>query len=97
MPGGLMDLDTFNNTAALGKLIFSETERDELLADMTEIIGIMDNIKELDISYDPVLDNKNVYLPDLRKDGAEASFETAKILANAKQSDNCFVVPKVIE
>jgi aspartyl/glutamyl-tRNA(Asn/Gln) amidotransferase C subunit len=92
-----MDLQTFNNTAELGKLAFSETERNELLADMTEIIGIMDSIRELDITYDPVLDNKNVYLPDLRTDGAEASFETAKMLENAVHSENCFVVPKVVE
>jgi aspartyl-tRNA(Asn)/glutamyl-tRNA(Gln) amidotransferase subunit C len=93
----IMDLQTFNNTAELGKLAFSDEERGELLADVTEIIGIMDSIRELDITYDPILDNKNVYLPDLRTDGAEPSFDTAKILSNAKQSENCFVVPKVIE
>ncbi|MDR0903805.1 MAG: Asp-tRNA(Asn)/Glu-tRNA(Gln) amidotransferase GatCAB subunit C [Ruminococcus sp.] len=92
-----MDLQTFNQIAELGKLTFSDTERDELLTDMTEIIDIMDTVKNADLVYDPLKDNKNVFINELRKDRDEPSFATAKILQNARNMNNCFVVPKVVE
>jgi aspartyl/glutamyl-tRNA(Asn/Gln) amidotransferase C subunit len=92
-----MDIEVFNAVAELGKLTFSDSERDELLADMTDIIGIMDTVKDADLVYDPLRDNKNVYINELRKDAAEDSFPTEKILQNARSMDNCFVVPKVVE
>lgn len=64
---------------------------------MTGIIEIMDTIKEIDISYDPIKDNHNVYLNGLREDRAMDSFPTEKILQNAVNSEKCFVVPKVVE
>lgn len=64
---------------------------------MTNIIEIMDTIKEIDIKYDALADNKNVYLNDLRKDASEPSMPTQKILQNALNSEDCFVVPKVVE
>jgi aspartyl-tRNA(Asn)/glutamyl-tRNA(Gln) amidotransferase subunit C len=92
-----MDLQTFNQIADLGKLTFSDTERDDLLHDMTDIIDIMDTVKNADLVYDPLADNKNVYINELRKDRAEQSFPTEKILQNARNMNNCFVVPKVVE
>jgi aspartyl-tRNA(Asn)/glutamyl-tRNA(Gln) amidotransferase subunit C len=92
-----MDLQTFNQIADLGKLTFSDDERDELLHDMTDIIDIMDTVKNADLVYDPLLDNKNVYINELRKDKSETSFPTEKILQNARNMNNCFVVPKVVE
>lgn len=64
---------------------------------MTSIINIMDTIKDIDIKYDPFADNKNIYLNDLREDISAESFPTEKILANALNSENSFVVPKVVE
>jgi aspartyl-tRNA(Asn)/glutamyl-tRNA(Gln) amidotransferase subunit C len=92
-----MDLQTFNQIADLGKLTFSDAERDELLHDMTDIIDIMDTVKNADLVYDPLLDNKNVYINELRKDRSENSLSTEKILQNARNMNNCFVVPKVVE
>jgi aspartyl/glutamyl-tRNA(Asn/Gln) amidotransferase C subunit len=92
-----MNLQTFNQIANLGKLTFSDNERDELLHDMTDIIDIMDTVKNADLVYDPLLDNKNVYINELRKDKSETSFQTEKILQNARNMNNCFVVPKVVE
>jgi aspartyl/glutamyl-tRNA(Asn/Gln) amidotransferase C subunit len=92
-----MDLQTFNQIAELGKLAFSDEERDLLLADMTDIIGIMDTVKNADLVYDPLLDNKNVYINELRKDSSSESYPTEKILQNARNMENCFVVPKVVE
>lgn len=92
-----MDLQMVSYLSKLGKLNFSEEELERVAKDMTSIIDIMDTIKEIDITYDPLLDNKNVYLKDLRVDESESSMDTQKILKNAVNSGNCFVVPKVVE
>lgn len=68
-----------------------------MAAEMTSIIEIMDTVKEIDVTYDALADNKNVYLNDLREDINADSFPTEKILQNAVQDENCFVVPKVVE
>lgn len=81
----------------LSKLNFTDEELEKVAGDMTSIIEIMDTIKEIDISYDAISDNKNVYFNDLREDISEKSMPTEKILQNATNSDNCFIVPKVVE
>ena len=92
-----MDLEMVKYLAQLSKLKFSEKELEEVAKQMTGIISLMDKVKEIDISYDPLLDNKNIYLNDLRKDEKKESMPTEKILSNAVNSNNCFVVPKVVE
>ena len=83
--------------AELGKLHFTEDEMKQMASEMTSIIEIMDTVKEIDIQYDAYADNKNVYLNDLREDIKADSFPTEKILQNAVNDENCFVVPKVVE
>ena len=39
----------------------------------------------------------DVYLNDLRKDEVIESMPTSKVLSNAVNTNNCFVVPKVVE
>lgn len=92
-----MDLDMVRYLARLSKLNYSEEELAKVAKDMTSIINIMDTIKDIDIKYDPFADNKNIYLNDLREDISAESFPTEKILANALNSENSFVVPKVVE
>mgnify|MGYP004675990093 FL=1 len=92
-----MDLDMVKYLAKLSKLNFTDEELAKTANDMTDIINIMDTIKEIDITYDPYKDNKNIYLNDLREDVAAPSFPTEKILATALNSENSFVVPKVVE
>ncbi len=92
-----MDIEMVSYLSKLGKLSFTDEELEKAVADMTSIINIMDTVKEIDITYDPFLDNKDVYLKDIRKDENEPSMETEKILQNATRSGNCFVVPKVVE
>ena len=89
----LMDLEMVKYLAKLGKLSFTDEELEQAVKDMTSIIEIMDTIKEIDITYDPLKDNHNVYLKDLRKDEAKPSLPTEKLLQNAVSSENCFVVP----
>ena len=92
-----MDLQMMAYLAELGKLHFTKEEMEQMASEMTSIIEIMDTVKEIDIQYDAYADNKNVYLNDLREDIKEDSFPTEKILQNAVNDENCFVVPKVVE
>lgn len=92
-----MDLEMVSYLSKLGKLTFSEAELKQVAEEMTSIIEIMDTVKEIDITYDALADNHNVYLNDLREDISAPSMATEKILQNATQSNNYFVVPKVVE
>lgn len=92
-----MDLQMVKYLAELGKLEISETELEKTAKEMTDIINLMDTVKEIDITYDALKDNHGVYLNDLREDISAPSMETEKILQNAISSNNCFVVPKVVE
>ncbi len=93
----LMDLEMVKYLAELSKLEFSDEELAKTAGEMTDIIDLMDTVKEIDITYDAVKDNHNVYLNDLRQDVCAASMPTEGILQNAVNSEKCFVVPKVVE
>lgn len=92
-----MDLEMVKYLSQLGKLNFTDEELEKAAKDMTSIIEIMDAVKEIDITYEPIKDNHNVYLSGLREDVSAPSFPTEKILRNAVNSERCFVVPKVVE
>ena len=92
-----MDLDMVRYLSELGKLYLSDEELEKMASDMTDIIKIMDTVKEIDVAYEPIKDNHNVYLNDLREDISQPSMPAEKILSNARQSNSCFVVPKVVE
>lgn len=92
-----MDPEMIAYLAELGKLHFTPEEMKTMAKEMTDIIEIMDTVKEIDITYDAEADNKNVYLNDLRRDIKADSYPTKKILQNAVQDENYFVVPKVVE
>lgn len=92
-----MDLEMVKYLAQLGKLEFSEEELAVKAEEMTDIINLMDTVKEIDITYDAYKDNHNVYINDLREDVIKDSMATEKVLQNAVNSNNCFVVPKVVE
>ena len=92
-----MDLDMVKYLAELGKLEFSDEELVKTANEMTDIIDLMDTVNEIDITYDALKDNHNAYLNDLREDVPAPSMETAKVLQNAVNTNNCFVVPKVVE
>ncbi|MGN0601533.1 MAG: Asp-tRNA(Asn)/Glu-tRNA(Gln) amidotransferase subunit GatC [Oscillospiraceae bacterium] len=92
-----MDLEMVKYLAQLGKLEFSDEELAKKADEMTDIIDLMDTVKEIDINYDALKDNHNVYINDLREDVVKDSLATEKVLQNAVNSNNCFVVPKVVE
>ena len=92
-----MDLNMVKYLAELSKLEYSDKELAATAEQMTDIIDLMDTVKEIDITYDDLKDNHDVYLNDLRKDEVIESMPTSKVLSNAVNRNNCFVVPKVVE
>ena len=92
-----MDIATLDNICQLSKLNFNEEEQRSMLAQMTDIIDLMDTIKEYDITYDDTKDHNEIRYDDLRKDIPEPSFPTEKLQQNTSPRDNCYVVPKMME
>ncbi|MCD7741401.1 MAG: Asp-tRNA(Asn)/Glu-tRNA(Gln) amidotransferase subunit GatC [Ruminococcus sp.] len=92
-----MDLEMVKYLAELGKLEFSDDALEKMAGDMTDIINLMDTIKEFDVEYDALKDNHNVGFNELRKDESKPSMATEKVLSNAVNSADSFVVPKVVE
>lgn len=92
-----MDIATLDHICRLSKLNFTEEEQQKALAEMSDIIGLMDKIKEYDITYDDTKDHNEIRYADLREDKAEPSFPTEKLQQNTTPRDNCYVVPKMME
>lgn len=80
----------------LGKLSFTDEELKKTAEEMTSIIEIMDTIKEIDVEYNALADNKNVYLNNLREDESEASMPTEKILQNAVNSQTALLFLRLL-
>lgn len=92
-----MDKEMISYLAELSKLKFTDDELKAMADDMTDIIKIMDTVKEINVEWDDEKDNTNVYIDGLRADTVMPSISTEKVLKNAKNSNDCFVVPKVVE
>lgn len=92
----MFDSEMTKHLAELSKLSFSDAELEKVTGEMSDIIELMDRVKEID----PKLETfalPAVEYSMLRKDTARESFDTEKILENAKAvKDNAFVVPKVV-
>lgn len=72
-----MDLNMVKYLAELSKLEYSDKELAATAEQMTDIIDLMDTVKEIDITYDDLKDNHDVYLNDLRKDEVIESMPSA--------------------
>ena len=83
-----MDLIMVKYLAELSKLEYSDKELAATAEQMTDIIDLMDTVKEIDITYDDLKDNHDVYLNDLRKDEVIESMPTSKVLSNAVNTNN---------
>ena len=57
-----MDLNMVKYLAELSKLEYSDKELAATAEQMTDIIDLMDTVKEIDITYDDLKDNHDVYL-----------------------------------
>lgn len=92
-----VELKTIEHLCELSKLNYDADGIKKVMGEMSDIIGLMDEIKEFDLTYDDTKDNNQIRFCDTREDKAEESFPTEKLLANAENTDGCYVVPKVVE
>ena len=92
-----VDINTIRHLCELSKLDYDEDGMKKVMGEMSDIIDLMDEIKEFDLTYDDTKDGNEIRFGDTRADKAEASFPTEKLLANAENTDGCYVVPKVVE
>lgn len=83
--------------ADLAMLTFSEKELEGMVNDMQDIIGLIDLIKEADVSgIKPELNE--IVFADLRKDEAKPSTPKEDLLKNAAKAESgSFEVTKVVE
>ena len=92
----MFDTNLTRHLAELSKINFTDKEIEIISKEMSEIVSLMDTVREYNIeetfaSADPVR------YSDLRKDETKDSFPREDILKNAKgKSDTCFMVPKVV-
>lgn len=92
----MFDVELTKHLAELSKLSFSDDEIEKVTAQMSDIIDLMDMVKEIDPSK-ATFALEAVNYDDLRADTARESFDTEKIIENAKAvKNNAFVVPKVV-
>ena len=92
-----VELKTIEHLCELSKLNYDEDGLKKVMAEMGDIIGLMDEIKSFDLTYDDTKDGNEIRFGDTREDVAEPSFPTDKLLSNAENTDGCYVVPKVVE
>ncbi|MDR3824860.1 MAG: Asp-tRNA(Asn)/Glu-tRNA(Gln) amidotransferase subunit GatC, partial [Clostridia bacterium] len=92
----MFNSDLTKHLAELSKLEFTDEELEQMTADMTNIIAVMDKVCEFDTSK-PAYALDAVDYKDLRADEHRNSYPTEEIVKNAKNvKNNSFVVPKVV-
>ena len=92
-----IELKTIQHLCELSKLNYDEAGLEKVMGEMGSIIDLMDEIKSFDLTYDDTKDNNSIAFSDTREDVAQPSFPTEKLLSNAENTGNCYVVPKVVE
>ena len=92
-----MELKTIQHLCGLSRLNYDDESLERLMGEMTDIVTLMDGIKGFNLTYDDMKDNNSITFGQLREDAAQPSFPAEKLMSNAKSSEGCFVVPKVVE
>lgn len=86
------------HVARLARLALSDEERDSLTGDMDAILGYVAKLDQLDTDHIVPTAHAVPVENAFREDAIARSIGTEKALQNAPEaSDDCFVVPKVIE
>ena len=83
--------------AELSQLNFSEQEKENFVADLNNILDMVNQLQTAETGEEMVF-NKSHHLSTLREDEEEESLPQEEILINApKQRRGCFNVPLVVE
>jgi len=94
----IIDKETVEKVANLARLELADSEKDEMIKDMSKILDFMAKLNELDTTgVEPL-----VYMTDevnvLRDDIVKQEITTEEALKNSpKHTDEYFLVAKVIE
>ena len=92
-----MELSTIQHLCSLSRLRYDNDALAKVMEEMTDIVALMDTIKDFDLTYDDTKDNNSIRFCEVREDKAQESFPREKLLANTESSNDCYVVPKVVE
>ncbi|MDR2656167.1 MAG: hypothetical protein LBC56_08935 [Oscillospiraceae bacterium] len=91
-----MDAQLFQRLCALGKLGAQPDEIKTVINQMSQIVGLMDSIKSVEIL--PFPPEEGVSFENLRPDVSAPSLKVEEALQNAREpQNNCFTVPKIME
>jgi aspartyl-tRNA(Asn)/glutamyl-tRNA(Gln) amidotransferase subunit C len=96
----MISKEEVEKVAHLARLALTDDEVNAMTKDLGNIIGYIDQLKELDVSNVEPLENLNegVEVNVLRKDESEPSVDLQEALRNApKSGDGYFLVPKVLK
>ena len=55
-----MDIKTIEHLCNLSKLNYTDEGKQKVMAEMSEIISLMDTVKEFDVVYDDTKDNNSI-------------------------------------
>ncbi len=92
-----MEIGTIQHLCELSRLRYEGGELEKVMGEMTDIVKLMDTIRDFDLSYDDTRDNNSIAFSEVREDEPQPSFPREKLLSNAESSESCYVVPKVVE
>ena len=84
--------------AELARLSFGESEKEELIHDLNNVLGYIEKLNELDTENVEIIVNPYFIENKFREDEVEESMELSEVLLNAPDSlEEYILVPKVIE
>lgn len=92
-----MDSEVVRRVASLAKLALTEAEVNQLRSELTQIVGYVEQLNEIDGSQWEPLTHPNQVTDSLRSDALGKSLTAEEALSNSPQHDGaCFQVPAVL-
>ncbi len=92
----MFDSELTKHLAQLSKINFTDGELDKMTAAMTDIVALMDKVREFNNPVNPYTADAVDY-NNLRNDVHSSSSSPEEITGNAKNvKNNSYVVPKVV-
>lgn len=92
----MFDIELTRHLAELSKIAFTDEELERINAEMGDIIGLMDKVKDFDKNEKTYALDAVAY-KELRADEPKESEAADRILSNAKRvQSGSFTVPKVV-
>ena len=93
-----IDKETARRVAHLARIEVTEGELEPLAAELSSILGFMEQLNEVDVSGVEPMTSVTPMRMEWRDDVVTAGGERERVLANAPAArDGFFAVPKVVE